>query len=199
METTDNFRLIEEKFLEFTGPNDFYYIQIIQRKKDGCDVRDSGNNGSRMVKTYYIRSLDEFRKKERKIKELCISLNARAYIHLNKRDFNTTCLLAAEKYIELVRTGRSEQGFKVYNSVCGSQVPHPPLWLIDYDDSPKNVESFIQEINSCKPGNAYIDQIPTPNGIHIITRRFNIMELPEEKREWVKKDSPTVLFYAQAD
>lgn len=45
----DNF----DQILEFNDPNEFYFLQIIQRKKDGC-VTDTGNNGYRTVKTYYI-------------------------------------------------------------------------------------------------------------------------------------------------
>ena len=50
---TDNFDKIGE-ILKFDGPNDFYFLQIIQRKKDGCDVSDSGNSGYRTIKSYYI-------------------------------------------------------------------------------------------------------------------------------------------------
>ena len=48
----DNFDQILD-ILEFNDPNEFYFLQIIQRKKDGC-VTDTGNNGYRTIKTYYI-------------------------------------------------------------------------------------------------------------------------------------------------
>lgn len=47
----DNFDQILD-ILEFNNSDEFYFLQIIQRKKDGC-VTDTGNNGYRTVKTYY--------------------------------------------------------------------------------------------------------------------------------------------------
>ena len=77
----DNF----DQILEFNDPNEFYFLQIVQRKKDGC-VTDTGNNGYRTVKTYYIFSREQLERKRAKITELCQSNHARAYITLNKRN-----------------------------------------------------------------------------------------------------------------
>ena len=80
---TDNFdRVI--KFMEFSNPDDFYFLQIIQRKKDGNET-GRGNNGARLIKAYYIRSTQHLLEKKNKIIELCKNNNARAYITVNKR------------------------------------------------------------------------------------------------------------------
>ena len=42
--TVDNFDLIEE-FLKFESEDDFYFLQVIQRKKDGNET-GRGNNGA---------------------------------------------------------------------------------------------------------------------------------------------------------
>lgn len=76
----DNFDRIC-KILEFNKKDEFYFLQIIQRKKDG-NVTDTGNNGYRTIKTYYIYSVEQLRKKKDKIKELCLKNNARAYINV---------------------------------------------------------------------------------------------------------------------
>lgn len=49
--TIDNFDLIEEN-LKFESNDDFYFLQVIQRKKDG-NVTGRGNNGARLIKAYY--------------------------------------------------------------------------------------------------------------------------------------------------
>lgn len=67
----DNF----DQILEFNDPNEFYFLQIIQRKKDGC-VTDTGNNGYRTIKTYYIFSKEQLERKRAKITELCQSNHA---------------------------------------------------------------------------------------------------------------------------
>lgn len=83
---TDNFdRVI--KFMEFSNPDDFYFLQIIQRKKDGNET-GRGNNGARLIKAYYIRSTQHLLEKKNKIIELCKNNNARAYITVNKRSFS---------------------------------------------------------------------------------------------------------------
>lgn len=76
----DNFDQILD-ILEFNNSDEF--LQIIQRKKDGC-VTDTGNNGYRTVKTYYIFSREQLERKRAKITELCQSNHARAYITLNR-------------------------------------------------------------------------------------------------------------------
>lgn len=52
----DNFDMIEN-ILEFNSQDEFYFLQIIQRKKDG-NITQIGNNGYRTIKTYYIFSKD---------------------------------------------------------------------------------------------------------------------------------------------
>lgn len=42
-------------FMEFNNQDEFYFVQIIQRKKDG-NITQIGNNGYRTIKTYYIYS-----------------------------------------------------------------------------------------------------------------------------------------------
>lgn len=61
----DNFDQILD-ILEFNNSDEFYFLQIIQRKKDGC-VTDTGNNGYRTVKTYYIFSREQLERKELKL------------------------------------------------------------------------------------------------------------------------------------
>ena len=80
----DNFKLIRSH-LVFNNKDEFYFVQIIQRKKDGNEglhVR----NGYRLIRSYYIYSVEEFNNLESRIKELCESNNARAYINLNVRN-----------------------------------------------------------------------------------------------------------------
>ena len=54
-------------FMQFDDPNDFYYLQILQRKKENPQL---GSN-SRVIKNYYINSVDYLEKHYGEIKELC--------------------------------------------------------------------------------------------------------------------------------
>lgn len=80
----DNFDLILDQ-LSFNNKNEFYFLQIIQRKKDGnkdLHVR----NGYRLIKSYYVYSKEELINLKDRIIELCKNNNARAYINLNVRN-----------------------------------------------------------------------------------------------------------------
>lgn len=68
----DNFKQVE-KYLGFDNPNDFYFIQIIQRKKE---VPELGSN-NRLIRSYYINSVESFNKYKDEIIKLCEVFNAR--------------------------------------------------------------------------------------------------------------------------
>jgi len=70
-------------FLQFESKDDFYYLQILQRKKENPQI---GSN-SRVIKNYYVRSQEHLLERYDEIKQLCQVFNARASIRLNKRSF----------------------------------------------------------------------------------------------------------------
>lgn len=205
---TDNFDQIS-RLLKFDTKDDFYFMQIIQRKKDGCDTRDSGNNGYRTIKSYYIRSVDDLMRRKDKIVELCKSNNARAYINLNRRNARQVALAAAKAYIDLVNEDRCDQGFKIYDHVCGvtRNSKAPRYWIVDVDTKdPVELHEAIVSVDSCRSGNprclfgGYDNVravIPTPNGNHLIATGFDAREL--NGKFDIKKDNPTILYYAGLD
>ena len=67
--------------LTFENDDDFYYLQILQRKKENPHL---GSN-SRVIKNYYINNLEYLESRYDEIKELCNQFNARAALRLNKR------------------------------------------------------------------------------------------------------------------
>ena len=68
----NNFGIIKP-LLKWKTEDDFYFLQILQRKKDhspfgkvnGC------NNNSRLIKSYYIKSLNHLEFIEPEVIELC--------------------------------------------------------------------------------------------------------------------------------
>ncbi len=68
-------------FLKFESPDDFYYLQVLQRKKENPEL---GSN-SRVIKNYYIKSAEHLLKLRKEIIQLCENFNARASLRLNKR------------------------------------------------------------------------------------------------------------------
>ena len=224
--TVDNFDIIR-RLLKFDDKDDFYFLQIIQRKKDG-NIVPSANNGYRTIKTYYIRSLEDFDKRKEAIIQLCEQNNARAYINLNVRNAREVALTAAKAYIDLVREDRCSQGHRIYDHVCGvtPKMGVKKKWIVDIDDLTKEQVDIICE-KICKCRSAYpmenpnpvtfdniIAEIPTAHGVHIITHGFDvgrfreileqttsIMLTKEQIKEivTVKKDNPTLLYFEKKD
>ena len=86
----DNFEKIK-RLLQFDDTGDlFYFIQIMQRKKDGEDIKKN----NRIIMNYYITSLDYLNDREDEIKTLCKIYNARAYIGINPGSFKKSCQYA---------------------------------------------------------------------------------------------------------
>ena len=77
----DNFELIKP-LLEFEQEDDEYYvIFILKRRKDNPEMKDN----LKIIKEYYISSVDYLESKKEEIIKLCEIFNARAVINLNKR------------------------------------------------------------------------------------------------------------------
>lgn len=202
----DNFNVICN-FLEFNNPDEFYFLQIIQRKKDG-NVTDTGNNGYRTIKTYYIYSVDQLRKKEDKIKELCLKNNARAYINVNRRNAEEVALSAIQQYAQLISEGNAYQGYRVYDSACGSTRArgYKPLWVVDVDSKDLvYLRTIMDLVNKCRGAkeNKIVQVIPTLNGYHLITIGFDVNQFKQElainqlDNIDIQKDNPTLLYYAK--
>lgn len=202
----NNFNLIEN-FIEWNNQNEFYFLQIIQRKKDG-NVSDCRNNGYRTIKTYYIYSLEQLERKKDKIIELCQSNNARAYININRRNATEVALSCIQSYAKLVSEGNSYQGYRVYDSTCGSTRArgYKPLWVVDLDSKDQEyIDKIKGLINQCNC--AYDDRIklvvPTLHGVHLITRGFDLNRFTQLLKEnnldpiAIQKDSPTLLYFME--
>lgn len=195
--TVDNFDLIE-CLLKFEDKDDFYFCQIIQRKKDGNDV-PSANNGYRTIKSYYLRSAEDFNKRRPAIIQLCEQNNARAYINLNVRNAKDVAMQCSKAYIDLVLDDRCNQGHRVYDHCCGitPKKGTDKLWIVDVDTHDHEVLTVVRvAIGRCRSGNRIGDdshgdiygnivaKVPTLNGVHFITRGFDKSKLKEQIVYW---------------
>ena len=209
----DNFELIKP-LLSFDNKNgDFYFLQILQRKKDGCNVPNSSDNQRRLVKDYHITSTEKLDSLRDKIIASCNETGARAYIRLNKRNYRTVSMAFAEETLMKARTNQEfGNTFNEINSVIG-RYPEPgkgnKTWIVDIDNT--NVDSKLVKdikdiiVNYCQPFDVekIVAVIPTKSGVHLITRPFNQetfyrmfsqFKLSNENEVSIKKDNPTVLY-----
>lgn len=197
----DNFDKLR-KYLVFDRDNDpdtFYYVQIIQRRKDeGVTIKKN----CKMIRSYYITSLRYWDDHIEQIKELCRTFKARAYIHLNPRSWKKCVLMAFGELATYLRSNQCSSLRKLTEEMAGKYVADgaQKTWIVDIDTKD---ETFIKEVsdvvNACMPvGDKVVDLIPTKNGFHLITKPFNIQEFRQTYKEGeidIQKNNPTLLYF----
>lgn len=186
--------------LHFRSEDDFYFLQIIQRKKDHGNGKVNGtNNNSRLIKAYYIKSLEHFDFILPEVTELCKLFEARAGINLNRRSFKKMQLRHMQKVLEQMINGDYNKSHKAYNTVCGSyNDDSDKMWILDIDDKNFDSKELLDHIKLCQPyGDKFIKEIPSKNGYHLIVKPFNTQEFrmkPQFQGIEVHKNNPTNLF-----
>lgn len=211
----DNFELIKP-LLHFPNHGDFYFLQLLLRKKDGLDVPNGSDNQRRLVRDYHVtdvKQLDEWRDE---IIRLCNETGARAYIRLNKRNYKTIAMAYAQETLKKARLGEAFGNiYGEINSVIGRYPEghkEDKTWLVDIDDFPPDSIKVMEVksiIASCEPvdeggkPSKVIAVVPTKHGTHLITRPFNLQRFNEQKcveltdqtsEVAVLKDNPTILY-----
>lgn len=194
----NNFELIKS-LLRFDSPEDFYFIQILQRKKDNPGLEKH----VRVISDLYIYSVDELEKKAEYIIELCQTKNARAYIRLNRRNSKTIALQMIKKVTDLVIQGNYKAIKSAYPSIVGEFHSDPDkTWIIDIDfkdfegkesDLPQ-LHNDILELQKQTKKEPLMIEVPTKNGYHLIVRPFNANQFAKKWSVDIKKDNPSNLY-----
>jgi len=171
--------------LVFESEDDFYFLQILQRKKENPEL---GSN-SRVIKNYYIKSVQHLLDRYDEIKALCNLFNARASLRLNKRSFEKVGFKSLENFANAMQNREYKHLMKSYDKACGLLNNEKiKKWIIDIDkDEVIWLEQIINAIQPCEPiGNKILKQLPTKSGIHLITTPFNVMTFRENFKQELK-------------
>ena len=188
----DNFEGIRGT-LEFDNPEEFYYISIMQRNKDGVKVASSHDN-CRRIRTFYVFSLEDFDRITSFIKEICDNLNARCYIDLNRKNIFQCQLECINRLAQCIQH-RTTKSRAIMDSVVGGAPSRDKLWMIDVDNhNPGDpiVDSIIEYVEN--HNGKYYAVFPTVSGCHIITSRFDHRFFQFEECE-IKRNAFTLLYY----
>lgn len=187
--------------LNFEKEGDFYYIALILRKKDKTTTFGNKNNSARIIKTYNVYNLDYLKIKEQEIKTLCNVFGCRAGIYLNRRNDKE---VAYEMNVRVsMRLQEKQYNFKgLYDTCVGKVKSDDKFWLLDCD-SIEEYEKVIGVLSneSIKPiGNKIIATLPTYNGFHVVTNKFDRMtfdKLLGDTKIEIHKNNPFCLYYPQ--
>ena len=191
----DNFELIKS-LLKFPNDDIYYHLQILRRGKDHPELPAA----NRVIKAYFICSLESLDYVEQEIKDLCKFFGARAYINLTPKSIKKTTMLQIKYLAQRAYEGDFKKIWKSWNTCAGEIKGEEPRWIIDIDNPLEkmiywwDIKKYINE--ECEPvGDKTIAIIPTKNGNHLITKPFNLQQFKEEYPDIdVHKNNPTLLY-----
>ncbi len=183
--------------LHFESEDDFYYLQILQRKKENPQL---GSN-SRVIKNYYINSVAYLTEHYDEIKQLCRVSNARAMLRLNKRSYEKCAFKAIQNVANSIANREYQFIKKSYNRAVGDgHNDKTKKWIVDIDNHPEPkmwMADLILFINKeCRPdGDKFIELLPTKNGYHVITTPFDLSKFKTQYPNLdIHKDNPINLY-----
>lgn len=192
----NNFEIIKS-LLDFSNPGDFYMLYIFKRKKDQPESERNNHQSVRTIKSYTVESLQYLDKRFNEIIDLCEMFKARAYIHVQKQNHYDVSLEMMVALAERIKNDNHNQK-GLFDSVVGKLKTYEKRWIIDIDTKDtQEILSIKSQINNCKPidKDKIIAEIPTKNGIHLITERFDVMEFKKVYPNIdIQKKNPTLLY-----
>ena len=188
---------IIKPLLNFEKKGDFYMLYVFKRKKDQPEGERDNHQSVRTIKTYCIESIDHLERRLDEVIQLCEMFKARAYIHVQKQNHHDVSLNMMVQLAQRIQDGNHNQK-NLFDSVVGQIKTHEKRWIVDIDT--KDAQTFYDiegTINMCNPiGNKVITSIPTKNGYHLITERFDVKTFSEKYPEIdIQKKNPTLLYY----
>lgn len=188
----DNFDLIRKKGLIQPCPGEFYNVKILQRNKDMGE-------GNHLLRSFEILDQNHLDQREELIKEFCDIFHARAYICPTRRSYKAVASAMLQRAVAAYTSGNYNLG-KMWDSACGEKTKSTDQkkFIVDIDgEFVKDLEEIKEIIDKkCAPWSdrsKIICEIPTLNGIHLITEPFN-PELVEAFGCEVKKNNSTLLY-----
>ena len=180
--------------IHFEAPGDFYMLYVFKRKKDQPEGERDNHQSVRTIKTYCIESIDHLERRYDEIKQMCEMFKARAYIHVQKQNHTDVSLEMMMQLAQRIQNGSNNQK-GLFDSVVGQIKTQEKRWIVDID-GPEPV-ALHAIIDSLRPeGPKVIAKIPTKNGVHYITERFDVMEFNKIFPDIdIHKKNPTLLYY----
>ena len=207
----NNLELIKP-LLNFEDKGDFYMLYVLKRKKDQPEGERDNHQSVRTIKTYCIESIEQLENRYDEIIQLCEIFKARAYIHVQKQNHQDVSLSMMVALAERIRNGQANQK-NLFDSVVGQIQTHEKRWIVDVDGSQTPSPMMMAYLEyQCQPitvvdfdeagfpvghkvGPKIEAIIPTKNGHHLITKKFDVMEFRKKYPDVdIQKKNPTLLY-----
>lgn len=198
----DNFDLVES-LLDYKDYRDFYWVQVIKRRKDNPGMHgDYIQYGSYCFYSYE----DLLRKKDELIK-LSKTFNARVVLWVNPRNMKELMLPLAQISLEYMQSNQPAALPSIFEHTCGKNKKKgiKSSYLVDVDTKDvaelNTVVTMVKEAGKKNPDFEIRKIIPTLHGYHIIATGFDLHLFDQLRiinklgKIDIHKDNPTVLYF----
>lgn len=197
----DNFDILSGWFNNLIDSRDFFFVQVIQRRKD-CKIDTNYN----VIKDYYFFNEETFLSKKEEIITLCKAFNARAYFWVNPRNCKEVQYELIRETLKAIEVG----AYKLFGNLSKA-IGHKrssnfkPIWILDFDTKDTElITKYLDIAMGCKHAGSSLvfDLIPTVNGYHALTKGFDLKQFNQQlaiaklDNIDIHKDNPTVLYYS---
>ena len=207
----DNIELIKP-LLSFDNEGDFYMLYVFKRKKDQPEGERDNHQSVRTIKSYCVDNISYLDMRYDEIKMLCEVFKARAYIHVVKQNHKDVAMNMITEIVTRIQSGQINQK-NVFDSVVGQIKTTEKRWIVDVDEKEISPLMVAHIEYGCRPftevkfddvgipigynvGPKVETIIPTKNGHHLITKRFDTQSFKEKYPEIdIQKKNPTLLYY----
>ena len=196
----DNFNIFAPWFDNLSDQGDFYFVQVIQRKKE-CNIGSNNN----VIKDYHFFDKKSFLNKKEEIVTLCKTFNARAYFWINPRNCKQVQYEIIREALEAIEL-ETHKLFKCVSKAIGRKRcnRYKSKWILDFDTKDWSlINKYLEIVYKCRPDGIKVNTfIKTINGIHVITDPFDLGQFKQElaiaklDNIDIHKDNPTILYYS---
>ena len=168
----DNFDILSGWFNNLIDSRDFFFVQVIQRRKD-CKIDTNYN----VIKDYYFFNEETFLSKKEEIITLCKAFNARAYFWVNPRNCKEVQYELIRDALEAVELETNKLYTCISKAIGHKRSSHyKAVWILDFDTKDTElITKYLDIAMGCKHSGSGLvfDLIPTVNGYHALTKRFD--------------------------
>lgn len=203
----DNFDLIKSLITFGEGDNLFLHLQILRRGKDHPGLPAA----NKLMKSWLVRSAEHLDSLKDEVVFLCEHYKARAYISCVPKSIDKLNKLIMRKLADNQYTGSVINPWHVFNSACGELPGVEKRWVVDVDTKDEIeiasmsavidmawLKAHPEDGDKVREDLWLVDQLPTMNGMHLLTRPFNLQifhkHFPEVE---VKKNGLIALYVPQ--
>lgn len=202
MKAIDNFDIVKSLMDFEEKDNLFVHVQVLRRGKDHPDLPAA----NKLIKAWVVRSREHLDKIKEEVVFLCEHYKARAYVSCAPKSIAKLNTLIMRKMADNLHTGNIINPWHVFNSACGELQGVEKRWVMDVDD--KDIADSVmleidrlwvnahpQDWGKSRESGWLVCKIPTLNGVHFISRPFNLQEFKKRFPDVeAKKNGLTALY-----